>query len=236
MSGNCENNRKRSVSKAMALVIAFVLTVGISITGTLAWLTAQSETVTNTFTSAKLFEDPTTQFTLWEHEATDDNKDGRYELTTNVVTSNTYDILPGVNIPKDPTVDVKKLEEHAYLYIMVTNGLPNELKDSYTIDSDNWELLTGYIDVWVYKGTEADANHVIKASDDSDSTKKTFTVNVLTQNQQDGTSITVPSDYSGTANGSTLVFNAYMAQATGNGDDAVGAWVNTFNLGTKTTP
>jgi len=225
MSGNFENRRKRSsVSKALMLVAAFVLVVGISVTGTLAWLTAQTPEVKNTFTSAELFADPTNDFTLWEHEATDTDKDGRYELNNQKeVTGNTYDILPGVNISKNPTVDVVNLEEHAYLYIKVTGTLPAGM--SYSIDSSNWEQLTGSNNVWVYKGANAE-NNVIKASDDS---KKSFTANILTDQQ-----IVVDSSYNGTADDITLTFNAYMVQATGNGDNAAAAWANTY--GKPATP
>ena len=217
-----------SLSKVLLLVAAFVLVIGMTVVGTLAWLTSQSEIVTNTFTSAELFANPSTDFTLWEHKADDTDGDGRYILLTgegNEVKQNTYDILPGVNIPKDPTVDIVNLEEYAYLYIRVTGAIPGV---TYSIDSANWTQLTGYTDVWVYSGSNAE-NNVIKASDDA---KKTFTVNILTQNL-DGTAITVPSEYTNTTDNSTLTFNAYMAQATGNGENAVDAWKNTFNVGTE---
>ena len=226
MSGSFENRRKSSsVSKALMLATVFVLVIGVSVAGTLAWLSAQSETVTNTFTSAELFADPSAQFTLWEHQATDDDKDGRYTLTAEEVTVNTYDILPGINIPKDPTVDVVELEENAYLYIKVTDTLPEGL--SYSIDAGNWEPLTGTADVWVYKGTHADDN-VIKASGDSE---KTFMVNILTQTADavyGDYAITVPSGYTGAAAEGTLSFSAYMVQATGNGTNAAEAWANTY--------
>ena len=207
--------------KAMTLVLAFVLVIGASVAGTLAWLTAKTETVTNTFTSAELFANPATDFTLWEHEATDADGDGAYTLdNTKEVKANTYDILPGVDIPKDPTVDVVNLEEHAYLYIKVTGTLPTGL--SYTIDSENWEALneTDYPGVYVYKGTNADStSKVIKATDTS---KKTFTATILADNK-----ITVASSYNGTADtGITLSFEAYMVQATGNGATAAEAWSN----------
>lgn len=208
--------------KVMSLVLAFVLVIGASVAGTLAWLIAQSETVTNTFTSAELFANPSTDFTLWEHQAEDTDEDGRYRLNNTEVKSNTYEILPGVNIPKDPTVDIVDLEEHAYLYIKVTGTLPTGL--SYSINSANWTALNGYTGVYVYSGSEAE-NNVIKATD---AAKKSFTATILTDNQ-----IVVANNYSGTSDDIKLSFDAYMVQATGNGDGAEAAWANTYGKTTE---
>lgn len=206
--------------KVMSLVLAFVLVVGASVAGTLAWLTAQTPTVTNTFTSAELFSD-NGSFTLWEHKAEDD--DGVYTLDNSTkVTSNSYSILPGVNIPKNPTVDVDGLEEHAYLYIKVTSTLPTGL--TYTIDSANWTALSEYDGVYVYSGSNAE-NNIIKATN---AAQKTFEATILTDNQ-----IVVADNYSGTSDDIKLSFDAYMVQATGNGDSAAAAWANTYG---KTTP
>lgn len=208
--------------KVMTLVLAFVLVVGASVAGTLAWLTAQTPTVTNTFTSAELFSD-NGSFTLWEHKAEDTDGDGVYTLDNSTeVTSNSYNILPGVNIPKDPTVDVVGLEEHAYLYIKVTSTLPTGL--TYTIDSANWTALSGYDGVYVYSGSNAE-NNIVKATN---AAPETFEATILTGNQ-----IMVADNYSGTSDGITLSFDAYMVQATGNGDSAADAWANTYG---KTTP
>lgn len=203
--------------KVMTLVLAFVLVIGASVAGTLAWLTAKTETVTNTFTSAELLSDDGS-FTLWEHKAEDDNGDGVYTLDNSAkVTSNSYSILPGVTIPKDPTVDVVGLEEHAYLYIKVTSTLPTGL--TYAIDSANWTALPGYDGVYVYSGEYAE-NNIIKATN---AAKKSFTATILTGNQ-----IVVASNYADTSDNITLSFEAYMVQATGNGDNAAAAWANTY--------
>lgn len=221
MSENCKTRSK--ASKVMALVLSFVLVICASVAGTLAWLQAQTEEVVNTFTSAELFDATEGSFTLWEHQAEDTDGDGRYTLNSTEVDNNTYDILPGVNIPKDPTVDVVKLEEHAYLYIEVTD-LPMAEGLTATVDTANWAPLgASYPDVYVYCGENADGN-IIEATD---AAKKTFTANILTQNQ-DGTAITVSDNYNGTADDITLNFKAYMVQATGNGANAAEAWVNTF--------
>lgn len=208
--------------KVMTLVLAFVLVVGASVAGTLAWLTAQTATVTNTFTSAELFSE-NGSFTLWEHKAEDNDGDGVYTLDSSTeVTSNSYNILPGVDIPKNPTVDVEGLEEHAYLYIKVTSTLPTGL--SYSIDSNNWTALTEYNGVYVYTGENAE-DEIVKATN---AAPETFEATILTGNQ-----IVVAGDYSGTSDDIKLSFDAYMVQATGNGDSAAAAWGNTYGKTTE---
>ena len=212
-------------SKALVLFLALVLIVVALIGTTVAWL-MDTEEATNTFTVAELFKEPSSQFTLWEHEAVDEDEndliDGQYVLDlTKEVAGNSYLIVPGVNIPKDPTVDIVDLEGNGYLYIKVIGNLANGL--DYAVDDTYWEPLSAdYPNIWVYKGEHA-VNHVIQASD---SNKVSFTVTILKENQ-----IVVPKDYSSNANGN-LTFYAYMAQASFNGANAAEAWANTF----ATTP
>ena len=221
-----KNERRSKSFKVLSLVLAFVLVIGASVAGTLAWLQAKSNTVSNTFTSAELFANPASDFTLWEHKAEDTDGDGAYTLNaSSEVTNNTYDILPGVNIPKNPTVDVVNLEEHAYLYIKVTNDTLTAIDGlSYSIDTANWTALTGYDGVYVYSGRNAEGN-IIKATDVA---KKTFTATILTNNQ-----IVVADNYAGTSDNISLSFEAYMVQATGNGDSAAAAWANTYGKTTE---
>lgn len=215
--------------KVVTLILAVVLVIGASVAGTLAWLTAKTTTVTNTFTSAELFDNPNENFTLWEHQAGDTNDDGVYTLNSTKVQGNSYDILPGVNIPKDPTVEVVNLKEHAYLYIKVT-GLPMAEGLTAAVNPENWDALgDAYPGVYVFRGSyaleEYPVNYVIPAKDDA---MVTFTATILTGNQ-----IVVADSYSGTSDDITLSFDAYMVQATGNGDSAAAAWANTYG---KTTP
>ena len=219
MSGRFTNHGK--AFKVLSLVLAFVLVIGASVAGTLAWLTAQTPTVTNTFTSAELFANPENDFTLWEHEAVQKN-DGTYTLNSTKVFANTYELLPGVDIPKDPTVDVDNLKEYAYLYIKVS-GLPMATGLTATIDTAKWTALGDkYPNVYVYMGEHANGQKVIEATETN---PVTFTQTILTDNK-----ITVASTFDANKAGSLseLKFEAYMVQATGNGANAAEAWVNTF--------
>lgn len=205
---------RRSVRQVLVLVLAFVLVIGAAVGGTLAWLTAQTDEVKNTFTSATLFANPTSDFTLWENEATDDDGDGLFVLSDTVADDgkNDYDILPGVDIPKNPTITIDDLQENAYLYIKVEGTLPTGL--GYELDSC-WTPVVGYAGVFVY--TDDNNSHVIKPGD--------LTVGIIEDN-----TITVPSTYSvpeGSDGEGTLTFTAYMTQATGQSDVAV-AWQTNF--------
>lgn len=213
----------KNTKKILAIVLAVVLLVGAAVGATIAWFTDMTEVVTNTFTSAKLFANPDDDFTLWEHEAVDEDANGLFELNDTEVKSNTYVALPGVNIPKDPTVDVVDLLENAYLYIKVEGTLPTGM--TYAIDDELWEVLDEdvYPGIWVYCGPNADANKVIQAH----GTSKTFTATILEDNQ-----IVVADTYAGDANNNTLAFYAYMVQATGNGANAAEAWANTYGAPT----
>lgn len=207
--------RRSTGVRVLTLVLAFVLVMGASVAGTLAWLTAETDEVINTFTSAKLFETPKTEFTLWEHEASDTDKDGEYTLSTTAKATdgkNDYNILPGVSIPKDPTVTIVNLLEDGYLFVKVKeNTLPEGL---------TWEMDTCWseVDDGVYA-----YNDVIKAfAANADA----MNVNIIKDN-----TITVENDYE-PAQGATepykLSFEAYMVQATGNGTSAAEAWENAY--------
>ena len=213
--------RRSTGVRVLTLVLAFVLVMGASVAGTLAWLSATTGPVVNTFASEELFADAENNFKLWENKAEDTDGDGCFTLTEEKVTTNSYSILPGVNIPKNPTVEIVGLEEYAYLYIKVT-GLPMATGLTATVDADNWtELGAAYPGVYVYIGEKADsATKVIKATD---SNKVTFNATILTDNQ-----VVVDAAYTGAADDISLSFDAYMVQATGNGANAAEAWANTY--------
>lgn len=79
----------------MALVAAMLLIVGVVIGSTLAWLTAKTDSVVNTFTPSNI------DITLAE--------------TPDVV----YKMVPGSTIDKDPVATVLKGSEKCYLFVKV---------------------------------------------------------------------------------------------------------------------
>ena len=62
-----------------------------------------------------------------------------YTLTGETVESNTYSLMPGVDVPKDPYVRITgKTPIPAWLYVEVVDNTNNAI--SYTVD-ENWTLL-----------------------------------------------------------------------------------------------
>ncbi len=123
----------------MALVLCIILIVGAAIGGTVAWLTATSEKVTNTFTVGDI------DIKLEEHS------DGTSSGT--VVTSRTdIKILPGSEVAKDPFVTVLKGSEKCYVYAAVTNNLKigDTTVATLTLGSD-WTAVGTKGDLTLYK-------------------------------------------------------------------------------------
>ena len=106
----------RTGRKLLALILSVVLCVGIGIGGTIAWLTAQSEVVENTFSPSTI----------------------SIELTE---TPREYQMIPGWTIDKDPVVTVKAESEDCWVFIKVeeTKNLSDYI--AYSIDTNNWTKL-----------------------------------------------------------------------------------------------
>lgn len=109
--------------KSLTILIAVVLVVVCAIGGTLAWLTAQTQEVTNTFTVGNI------DITLTETGATDTDND-------NFVDSNSYSMVPGAVLDKDPTITVAGGSEKCYLFVKVDKSTTLDTYIAYTIASD----------------------------------------------------------------------------------------------------
>ena len=120
------NANRRSVSSRMFIaMLALVLVIGCAVGGTVAWLVAKTNPVVNTFTY------------------------GDINITLTESTGDSYKIVPGVNISKDPTVTVKANSEACWLFVKVeeenwptfTEAGGTTKKVSYAI-ADSWTALT----------------------------------------------------------------------------------------------
>lgn len=107
-------------SKSLALVLACVLLVGGIVGGTIAWLTANSNAVTNTFTESDI------DITLSEKEP--ENK--------------TAQMVPGWTIDKDPKVKVEDGSEDCWLFVKITESTNPDL-DAYIAYAiaDGWQIV-----------------------------------------------------------------------------------------------
>lgn len=200
-------NKKRSIStKTFAILLAVMLVIGCMAGGTIAWL-IDSETVTNTFTYGDI------NIKLFEHD---------YDAATNALTEDevtsvtNYTIIPGVDLPKDPTVTVKAGSEACWLFVKVeAAGTFVTDKVTYAIDSTEWKALEGVTGVY-YKDlnakTAADTDYNILAD------KKVAVADTLTK-----TEITELS-----SNQATLTFTAYAIQKVGF-STAAEAWTEINN-------
>lgn len=133
--------------KTLTIAIALVLVVALAVGATYAYLTATTKAVTNTFTAGGAV--AANDLTLKEHKVIP-NTDGSYTLDNTTYLDegegNSYVVLPGVNLPKDPTVEVKKADGPYYLFVEVTKGDQVGNNDttkalSYTVDGSHWVAL-----------------------------------------------------------------------------------------------
>lgn len=194
-------------NKALLVALAMILVCAVSVMGTVAFMKLNTGAVTNTFISAgggKLAQ----SLTLSEHLVTK-GADGSYSIADDAPTTptNTYDAMPGMVLPKDPTVTVTdKTDAPAYLYLEMVG----ELSDDYewTMDS-SWvpvldgegNQVTGQRSGKLYVYTVA-GNSVLTGDGTTD-----LTVGII-----QGNAVTVADDADLSASES-VTFYAYLAQA-----------------------
>lgn len=98
--------------KLVVAMLAVTLLIGCAIGGTVAWLTAKTDPVVNTFTY------------------------GDINITLAETTGSNYKIIPGVDIDKNPKVTVKKDSEACWLFVKVEEaGTFVTNKVTYSIDT-----------------------------------------------------------------------------------------------------
>lgn len=131
--------RRTSGTKAVSLLLAVLVLVGCSVGATLAWLTATSDEVKNTFTVGKV------DITLQEHQYVEASNTLNTDAT---VDGNTYKLIPGKNMPKDPFVTVAAGSEKCWLFVRIdeANNQPaGAVGDTsivrYEMDDDVWKQL-----------------------------------------------------------------------------------------------
>lgn len=138
------------MKKTLTLALAFVLVAALAIGGTVAYLTATTGNVVNTFTVGNV------ALTLDEKDVT--KSDGSR------VKANKYHLIPGSEYDKDPTVHVTAGSEACYVFVKVENGLGAAEKASgdngYVtiadqIAANGWTAVSGNAG-YFYKIVEAD--------------------------------------------------------------------------------
>lgn len=202
-------NRRNVSNKTVAILLALVLAIGCAVGGTLAWLISKTEPVVNTFTYGDINID------LYEHEYNAGENNLGTEKTTKV---DNYKIIPGVDLPKDPTVEVKANSEACWLFVKV-----KEENWPTFVDADKTKKVSYRIaDDWTKgDGKEIPANVYYREVAANDKAQefpvlkgdKVTVSDTLTKDEIKGIITTKP----------TLTFTAYAVQKDGIAD-ATTAW------------
>jgi len=158
--------KKTNKTKVLAVVLALVLVVGCAAGATLAWLMDTTQEVVNTFTYGDI------NITLTENDNGVDND--------NNANTNSYKMIPGNTITKDPKVTVVKDSEACWLFVKIEaeNGAAlKTVDDTYPAGTYLvYEVATGWTPLAGYAGV-----YYIKV--DADTAKAGITNDVLADNQ-----------------------------------------------------
>ena len=121
--------------KGLAMVLALVLLAVCAVSGTLAWLTAKSDVVTNTFTTSDI----------------------KVELKE--TTGTEYKMIPGYTISKDPKATVLAGSEDCYLFVKLEKSSNFDTYLEYAI-ADGWTKLDGVADTVYYRVVDGTNNQI----------------------------------------------------------------------------
>ena len=202
--------KKRTLATMIVLVLAVCVVIG----GTLAYLTATTDTVENTFTvghiNATLDEKDVDESTSTEDGARD--------------TENKYKVIPGDKIEKDPTVHVLEGSEKCYVYICIDDGLNAAVAGSatYTVGAD-----------WTKIGDTENGRSIYKYASVVDASSEQKDLLVFDGVSIDGAVVTEQNIDD--LDGRTIVVNAYLHQSA-NVDEAVAEAAALAYFGTITNP
>ena len=198
-----EKHFKKSLKlggKKLAVMIAsFALVLCTVIGGTLAWLVTETDPVVNTFTYGDI------NITLKE---TDTNKDGDNDPNTN-----TYPMVPGHTITKDPKVTFKANSEDAWLFVKLQKTANFDDFMTYAM-ADGWTKLDNVDGVYYREVSKAaqDAEFTV-IKDDTVTVKGEVTKEMLNA-----------LDKGGASNYPKLIVTAYAVQCESNVASAADAW------------
>ena len=141
----------RKTKKLVGLVVAMALLVGVSIMGTLAYLTSQQEVI-NTFSVGNV------AITLNEAEV---GGDGQALESENRVQANAYHLMPGKTYDKDPTVHINAQSEDCYVFVKLENGLKDIIDSSNTLEeqmnTNGWTIVPDEANIY-QRATSVSAN------------------------------------------------------------------------------
>lgn len=137
----------RPKTKFLLLSLCALLLIAATVCATMAYLTATTKTVTNTFTVGKV------GITL--DEAIVDVYGRAADPTQRTDKGNTYKLIPGHSYTKDPVITVAADSEDCWLYAKIENPIDSIEAESSTIASqlstNGWTLIDEAKHIYAYK-------------------------------------------------------------------------------------
>lgn len=133
--------------KTLALFLALALVLVGIIGGTMAWLTAQTPEIVNTFTDSDI------------------------DITLAETTGKDYKMVPGYTISKDPKVTVEEGSEKCYLFVKLEESTNFDDFLTYEI-ADGWTALDGVDNVYYRTVDTADMGTAYSVLKDNQVTVK----------------------------------------------------------------
>lgn len=127
--------------KGLAMVLALVLLAVCAVSGTLAWLTAKSDTVVNTFTTSDI------EVKLEETKG------------ATVTGGKEFKMIPGYDLEKDPKATVLEGSEDCYLFVKLEKSSNFDTYLEYAI-ADGWTKLDGVADTVYYRVVDGTDNQI----------------------------------------------------------------------------
>ncbi len=132
---------KKSINtKALLLAGVIALGANAAVGGTLAWLISKTDSAVNTFTYGDINID------LDESDSGDNDGDP---------TTNTYDMVPGNSITKDPLITVEADSEDCWLFVKLDKSANFDDFMEYAV-AEGWTALTGNDGVYYREVTKSD--------------------------------------------------------------------------------
>lgn len=179
-----QNNRRRRrtiSSKAFVLLLALVLVFGVAAGGTVAWLVAKTDSVVNIFTY------------------------GDINIKLGETTGDSYKIIPGVNITKDPKVTVEGGSEACWLFVKVDEENWPTFKEA---DGTTPKVKYEFADGWMKLSDGVYYREVGAVTADT-------SFDVLKDNKVTVSENLTKAEVSGITTPPTLTFTAYAVQKDG---------------------
>lgn len=136
---------RRSKARRALLALSLVLvTMLVTVGGTIAWLTDNTEPVVNTFTKSNI------------------------DIELAETTGNNYKMVPGATIAKDPKVTVKSGSEASYVFVKIEKSTNKDFDDYMTFEmAADWIALDGVDGVYyrLQAATTADVAYSVLKND-----------------------------------------------------------------------